>query len=160
MIEGSKVLTQSDAQILVHGKEGCYLMDKCKWPKLTTPKEKECQATEEMEVLTQEETLVKIQDSQNMQKTKLNGAGCPEDMMDDESFMDKDSEGEQTVWQAPKSRKIKKSKKVVMATRTSSRVPRDGIPIAKKVAQRAMEKNSFTGTNSNPFTILNNCRST
>jgi hypothetical protein len=157
VIEGSKVLAQSDAQILVHGKEGCNLMDKCKWPKLTTPKEKECQITEEMEVLTQEETLVKVQDSQNMQKTNLNGVGCPEDMMDDESFMDKDSEGEQTVWQAPKSRKVKKHKKVVMATRTSSRVPRDGIPIAKKTAQRAMEINSFTGTNSNPFTILNNC---
>lgn len=78
-------------------------------------------------------------------------------MMDNESFLDKDSDGEHIEWHAPKSRKIKKSKKVVMATRTSARIPRDGIPIAEKAAQKAMEKNTITGITNNPFTILNNC---
>lgn len=46
----------------------------------------------------------------------------------------------------------------MVASRTSSRVPRDGIPIATKAANRAKAKNTITGntTTSNPFTILNN----
>ena len=40
-----------------------------------------------------------------------------------------------------------------MATRTSSRVPRDGVPIAEKAARRAQERDELS---SNPFTILNN----
>jgi hypothetical protein len=32
MIEEYDVLAHSDSQILVHGREGCYLMDRCKWP--------------------------------------------------------------------------------------------------------------------------------
>jgi alpha/beta superfamily hydrolase len=127
------------------------------------PQKMEFQVTEEMEVLTEEEALVShspkvnTYDSQNSQKANIKGEGCAEDMMDVESFLDKDSEGEHTEWHAPKSRKFKKPKKVVMATRTSSRIPTDGIPIAEKAAQRAMEKNTIAGINSNPFTILNNC---
>ena len=46
----------------------------------------------------------------------------------------------------------------MVATRTSSRVPRDGIPIATKAANRAKAKNTITGTitTTNPFTVLNN----
>jgi len=42
-----------------------------------------------------------------------------------------------------------------MATRTSQRVPRDGIPIATKAVNRAMAKNSLSGDTHNPFTVLN-----
>lgn len=47
-------------------------------------------------------------------------------------------------------------KKVVVATRTSSRIPKDGVPIAEKAASRAMARNDIAGNilPSNPFTIL------
>ena len=47
---------------------------------------------------------------------------------------------------------------LMVATRTSSRVPRDGIPIATKAANRAKAMNTITGaiTTTNPFTVLNN----
>jgi hypothetical protein len=73
---------------------------------------------------------------------------CGEDLMDNASIMSKDSDGggDGQGWQAPKSKKTRKSKKMVVATRTSSRVLRDGVPIATKAAQRAMAKNNITGT--------------
>ena len=45
-----------------------------------------------------------------------------------------------------------------MATRTSQRIARDGIPIAAKATSRAIAKNTISGTdnNSNLFIILNN----
>lgn len=45
----------------------------------------------------------------------------------------------------------------MVATRTSRRVPGDGIPIATKAANRAKAKNTITGTvtTTNRFTILN-----
>ena len=64
------------------------------------------------------------------------------------------------LWESPpaKKKKIKAAKpKVVIATKTSSRIPRDGIPIADKAMKRVQEKNSLhPGTSKNPFTILNN----
>ena len=63
-----------------------------------------------------------------------------------------DEEGD---WVKPpsKKKKTKPSKqKVDVATRTSSRVPRDGVPIAEKAARRAQERDELPG---NPFTILN-----
>lgn len=55
-----------------------------------------------------------------------------------------------------KSKKCKK-KKVVVASRTNSRVPRDGIPIAEKAAKRTIARDNISGMNSqNPFTVLNN----
>lgn len=86
-----------------------------------------------------------------------------EDMMDQMSInsMGTDLEGDFHDWQEPKSRKKKKKarKSIAVATRTSSRVPRDGIPIAEKAAKRAIARNDTSGTtinSSNPFTILNN----
>jgi len=47
-----------------------------------------------------------------------------------------------------------------VATRTSSRVPKDGIPIATKATNRVKALNDCSGTSSqNPFTILNNTSS-
>jgi len=58
-------------------------------------------------------------------------------------------------WESPSRKKKSKGakKKVVVATRVSSRIPRDGIPIADKAMKRARERDELTG---NPFTILNN----
>jgi len=47
-----------------------------------------------------------------------------------------------------------------VAIRTSSLVPRDGIPIATKAMNRVRALNNSLGTSSqNPFTILNNTSS-
>lgn len=84
-----------------------------------------------------------------------------EDLMDNLSVQSKDSDLEDANqgWKAPKSRKSKKLKRkhVVVASRTSNRIPRDGIPIAEKASRRAMERDTVSGTtNKNPFTVLNN----
>ena len=78
--------------------------------------------------------------------------------MDNVSTMSKDTDGEENGqgWQAPKSKKSKKPKKVLVATRTGSRVQRDGVLIATKAANRVMERNNMTGTTQNSFTIPNN----
>ena len=65
-------------------------------------------------------------------------------------------EGGDQGWEKPPSRKkkLKPTKpKVTIATRASSRIPRDGIPIADKAMKRARERDELTG---NSFTILNN----
>lgn len=73
--------------------------------------------------------------------------------------VDSDCEGGSKEWKTTKASKFKKqkSKRVVVASRSSSRIPRDGIPIAEKAARRTMEKNGLSGkTNSNPFPVVNN----
>jgi hypothetical protein len=123
----------------------------------------EMQENEEGEVLTQEDSLLSatenMSDFHTIQDIGQKENGCAEDLMDNASIMDKDSEGENggQGWQASKARKARKPKRVVMATRTSSRIPRDGVPIATKAAQRVMTKNTGASTNKNSFTILNNC---
>jgi hypothetical protein len=53
-------------------------------------------------------------------------------------------------------RKKTTTKGPVRATRASSRIPRDGIPILEKATRRALEKDITQGTSSsNTFTILN-----
>jgi hypothetical protein len=53
--------------------------------------------------------------------------------------------------------KKKLSKQVVVATRTSKRLLKDGIPIAEKATARAIAKNTILGnSSSNPFTVLGN----
>jgi hypothetical protein len=81
--------------------------------------------------------------------------------MDIISYQSKDWDMEETSqeWKSPRSKKSKKHKKnkVVVASRTSSRIPRDRIPIAEKATRRVIEKNNISGiTSQNPFTILNN----
>jgi hypothetical protein len=87
--------------------------------------------------------------------------------LDEEDFMDylsdqskkSDMENVCQGWQSPKTRKSKKKKRkqVVVATRTSSRVPRDGIPIATKAINKAKAKDNTTCiiSSQNPFTVLN-----
>lgn len=89
-----------------------------------------------------------------------------EDLMDTFSNYSKDPEREYESqgWQSPKTKRNKKKnkKKIVVATRTSSRIARDGIPVAQKAKNRAKAKNDISGINSysaptlNPFTVLNN----
>jgi hypothetical protein len=84
-----------------------------------------------------------------------------EDMMDSLSALSKESEIDEELqeWQSPRPRKMKKnlSKQVVVATRTSKILLKDGIPIAEKAAARAIAKNTILGnSSSNPFTVLGN----
>jgi hypothetical protein len=63
-------------------------------------------------------------------------------------------------WEKALSKKGKKKSRrnfPVIATRASSRIARDGIPILEKATKRAREKNQLQGTSRpNPFLILNN----
>lgn len=63
---------------------------------------------------------------------------------------------EEQGWQEQPSRKSKKKKKnpVVVASRASKRIPRDGVSIAEKASVRAIAKNNTSGM-TNPFTVLN-----
>jgi hypothetical protein len=83
-----------------------------------------------------------------------------EDFLDQLSELSKNSdmENECQGWQSPKSKKKKSKRKVVVASRTSSMLPRDGIPVATKAANKAVARNTIPGnsTLSNPFTLLNN----
>jgi hypothetical protein len=88
------------------------------------------------------------------------------DVMDRVSMqsIETDMDEEETGWQIYEPRKKKKGsrKQIVVASRTSSRVPRDGVPIAEKAAQRAKARNDISGNSSstpNPFTVLNNATS-
>jgi len=106
----------------------------------------------------------------DIHKTKLVKEGIRnfDKQLEEEDFMDYisdqsknlDMENDCQGWQSPKSKKSKKKnmRQLMVATRTSSRVPRDGIPIATKAANRAKAKNTITGTitTTNPFTVLNN----
>lgn len=178
-----ELLIPNESQFVVHGREGRYLMEKSKWPKLMLASETNAPDSEGVEVLTQEETLVSQAASQGGSEPTLDPPGCQnlhlnketfglssqvdcsvidpceEDLMDTLSAQSKgtDQEEEGQGWQAPKSKRAKKSKKrqVVGATRTSARVPRDGIPIATKAINRAMARNDISGTNQNSFTVLN-----
>lgn len=161
---------EESSQFIVHGIDGPYLMEKNRWPNLILPEET-------MEGLTQEESLV---DKDNLKKgsegkgslarelealPKENSGGVKmhtteEDIMDSISNFSRDSDMEEVSqgWQSAKRKaKKKKLKPVVVATRTSKRIPRDGVPIAEKASSRAMAKNNITGTSNlpNPFTILN-----
>ena len=79
--------------------------------------------------------------------------------MDRQIVMSYDEESSQG-WAAPVKQKKKRTvqrKKVTGATRASSRIPRDGIPIATKAMHRARDRdNVSTGMfPTNPFAILN-----
>lgn len=155
-----------NSHIIVHGRDGPYVMNKNKWPNLTLSEEMP------MEGLTQEDSLIANQ-AQGGTFSKLGSmARVPgetsekEDgiiyVEDDEDIMDPFSNLEGNLkWLSPKSRKTKKkkgSKQVIVVTRASSRIPKDGRTITEKATSRAMAKNSITGNipkTSNPFTILN-----
>lgn len=163
-------LIPSDSQLVVHGANGPYLLDKNKWPNLKL--NLDSQDGDPMETLTQEDSLPiqhmgsKENASQGYEVPSPGGVNtegdmADEDLMDKFSCRSKDSDMEEANqgWKAPKSKKSKKHKKkqVVVASRTSSRIPRDGIPIAEKATKRAMEKDNISGmTTHNPFTVLNN----
>lgn len=166
-------------QIVVNGADGPYLMDKSKWPRLTVAEDSESQEKEPVESLTQEGADVFILEKQSlcslkgdeMKKADVSmglhkfrgGSEYMEDvdlmetisMHSKESDLEEDSQG----WQTSKSKKSKKTKKkqVVVAIRTSNRIPRDGIPIADKAINRAIAKDNLSGIASqNTFTVLNN----
>lgn len=164
-----RVQAPSESYILVHGRDGPYLMEKAKWPVLTLVDE-----NEPVEGLTQEDSLTGDINSgvSNSSKAKAVTRGdkaiqddgrvrTEEDLMDDISIMeiDSDFEEERQGWQSPKPRKMKKKflKSVVVATRTSKRLARNGVPIVEKAASRVMARNKILGNQSaNPFTVISN----
>lgn len=111
------------------------------------------------EVEKNEDTGSTIRATGKEEESKNIGKIEKEDFMDHLSDQSKisDMENDCQGWQSPKSKK-KKKRQIVVATRTNSRVPRDGIPIATKAINRAKDKNNTSGTVSgqNPFTVLNN----
>ena len=144
-------------------------------PSLEGLSDKEPCLVQQSQVLSQEEEIGRAQD-QDLSQQKLmvhNAEGVyfmdkdkwPKLVIADEDInctQDSSLEGQLTDeggdqgWEKPPSRKkkLKPTKpKVTIATRASSRIPRDGIPVAEKAMKRAQERDELTG---NPFTILNN----
>lgn len=85
--------------------------------------------------------------------------------MDNISMQSKESnmEDENHGWQVSRPKKVRKTRKiqVIGETRTSSRIPRDGVPISLKATNRAKERDNTSGTNShNSFVVLNSTSST
>lgn len=176
-----RIIEGNNSQMVIHGRDGPYLMGTNKWPKLTLPSEKENMVggggwRGPTEVLTQEDSLVnssKIIANSNVEvmecaltSDKLNSPTLmehEEDLMDNFSIQSLDSDIGEGIsgWRVPKSKKARKKarRNIVVATRTSSRMPRDGLPIAEKAAQRVKAWNESSGISSisqSPFTILNN----
>lgn len=158
--EGEMVELQYDPklQMVVQGRDGPYMMDKSKWLTLILTEEEEA-----TEVLTQEITLTdkSLADMGGGLVESSKRKGSEEDIMDADSIISKsDVEELSRGWTVskPKAKKKRSSKKVVVATRASSRISKDGISIADKATARVMAKNTITGMtkNANPFTILNN----
>jgi len=159
-----------ESHLLIHDRDGTYLMEKTKWPILTLPEEKE-----PVESLTQEDTCLGekqgfntlvAQHSWAKGLNEMNGQGdmwdvTGEDIMDSISNDGKNSDKEEEGrgWQSSNPRKMKKKsfKQVVVATRTSKRLLSEGIPITGKATSRDMGNISTAGTlTSNPFTVLCN----
>jgi CRISPR/Cas system CSM-associated protein Csm5 (group 7 of RAMP superfamily) len=150
-------------------------MEKSKWPSLRLPSKTENVVEDCTEGLTQEDSLIYKRDSPiraEVNDQQDNSKMGPVSMVDETDVTDRmsmqsietDRDEEETGWQIHESRKKKKGsrKQIVVASRTSSRVPRDGVPIAEKVAQRAKARNEILGNSSsipNPFTVLNNVTS-
>ncbi|XP_066362446.1 uncharacterized protein [Miscanthus floridulus] len=190
-LDEESILIPSDTQLLVHGADGDYLMEKDKWPKLLLASE--VQDSEPIESLTQEgvlfsenqigfttETLTTVPGSEEMisQTAPKEVTIVEEDMAvcsvgwfvkkycwlvcvrekycsgwkftivydkpqpNEQAYIDEVGQG----WQASKGRKTKRLKKtqIVMASRTCSRIPRDGIPIAEKASMRATARDNIS----------------
>lgn len=162
-------------QFVVHGRDDPYFMEKSKWPSLKLLSKTENVVEDCIEGLTQEDSLiykkdspirVELNDKQDNSKMGLVSTADEADVMDGMSMqsIETDMDEEETGWQIHESRKKKKRsrKQIAVASRTSSRVPRDGVPIAEKAAQRAKARNVISGNSSstpNPFTVLNNATS-
>ena len=71
-----ELLIPNESQFVVHGREGRYLMEKSKWPKLMLASETNAPDSEGVEVLTQEETLVSQAASQGGSAPTLDPPGC------------------------------------------------------------------------------------
>ncbi|CAN6244089.1 unnamed protein product [Urochloa humidicola] len=121
-----------EGKVLVHSIEGTYWMDKDKWPMLKLPEDKTHQE---------------------------------EDLMDNTSNYsleviteEEDNQGwEQAANKKKRLKSIKTRKKPAVASRSSARVVRDGVPIALKAMARTRNRNELQkGINDNHFTILNN----
>jgi hypothetical protein len=144
-------------KVMVHGSTGPYLMDKDKWPILGETKGK----TADTYMKEHPKSLPVIVD--------LVTESDIEELTQDKSLMDlgiltsgdeRSTEENQHPWVVSSSkRKTKKHNKgkVVIATRASSRAPKDGRTMMEKAVQRAQDRDVVTkGTSpANQFLILN-----
>lgn len=172
--EMEEELVPNEHQIVVHSLEGKYLMEKNNWPTLKLPNVDDKLEGDPLGVLSQEESLLlhkEVNERENnlsmffencseQPQSSPSMVGEEEDLMDNISFHSKDSDMEDNGqgWKTSKAKKARRPKKkcVIGATRTSSRIPRDGIPIITKATDRAKARDDFQGIKSqNPFTILN-----
>jgi len=127
-----KTTTTPAGKIRVHNEQGSYFLDATKWPSLSVEN-----SDEEPAQLTQEE-----------------------DLMDISQVVFSSEEESSQGWVSPvKQKKIRlnQRKKVTVATRASSRIPRDGILIATKAMNRAKNRDNISSGMfpTNPFTVLN-----
>ncbi|CAL4929426.1 unnamed protein product [Urochloa decumbens] len=110
-------------KILVHNGEGTYFMDAEKWPNL------------------------ELNDQGGSTQGELEDRLANESLMDNislQSLEEVTEEEKEQEWEIPNSkkqaRKGRRKRGFSVATRSSSRIPRDGIPILKKATLRAQEK--------------------
>lgn len=189
-------------KLVIHGREGVYLMDKDKWPNLLLPHELEKQMVDsepELECVTKisqsqgeiqaNQTKVDYLVSQSQGETQPTltntggfssdgmAIGSQENLISDSDVMQSDldlldntsiqsldeilEDPTQQAWVSSAKKKKGKRKgegKVVIATRASSRIPKDGRSILEKATQHAAYKDdTSTGTtSSNPFLVLSN----
>jgi len=144
-------------KVMVHGSTGPYLMDKDKWPILGETKGKTAKT-------------YKKEHSKNLPViVDLVTESDVEELTQEKSLMDlgiltsgdeRSTEENQHPWVVSGSkRKTKKHNKgkVVIATRASSRAPKDGRTMMEKAVQRAQDRDVVTkGTSpANQFLILN-----
>ncbi|XP_039777760.1 uncharacterized protein LOC120645075 [Panicum virgatum] len=104
-------------KVLVHNQEGVYFMDAAKWPSL------DINDASQDPILTQEEDIMDF-------STQLEEPTDEEDSQEWEIQKRKKKSGRQIKKRFP-----------AVATRTSARVPRDGVPIAAKAIARAQKRN-------------------
>lgn len=149
-------------KILVHSLDGTYFMDKEKWPELILSKEKSVVSKNHMGIGGEDlykGTISAVDYDKDFEIEEL----TQEDSLLNHGLAfsegdDNDSDNQQ-AWVMFGSKKMKKQKKrkVMFATRTSSRVPKDGRTILEKAVQRVQSNDGGIGTSANnPFLVLNN----
>ncbi|CAN6183084.1 unnamed protein product [Urochloa humidicola] len=124
----TKELQIPEGKIIVHDQEGPYLMDKEKWPVLKLPEELSTKEKFSGKKILQEEDL--------MDNTSNYGFEGITDEEDNQGWI-------QAKGGKKNHNSSKKRKKPVVASRHSTRVVRDGIPIALKAMVRTRDKNEL-----------------
>lgn len=151
--------------LVVHDIMGPYLLEKKRWPNLKLP-ESPCSKEISHPTIVDEGIFTKGNEHSIMLSEDELGELTQEIELPDSVSVQSvggilDVEADQQ-WSTPvrgKKRKAKGGRKVTIATRTSSRIPKDGRTILEKAIQQAQQKNDIskgTSSSSNQFLVLNN----